>query len=415
MNSDSRAKKTSVGIACLVAACSSLPALEGCAPPPVTAGHRLAENGEPIARLATWQGRMVLTGELQAVRAEKIHVPRTPTWRMPIRWLAEDGAVVTRGEKVLELDNAQFTGELAQKQLAESRAGNDLARKRADVAVSLGEKGFAVEEKRILLEKARIQAAIPADVRSLREHQEDQLALARAESELDKAEEDLAAALEASEAELDELQIALDRTREEVATAEQAIQALTLSAPRDGILVVAENEREGRKYQVGDNVWVGLAVMRIPDLTAMKVEARLSDVDDGRIAPGMLATCTLDIYPERRFTGRVTEIAPVAQEDDDQSLRRSFRAMILLDESDPLAMRPGMSVRAEVLEPAIENSILVPRATLDWSGDAPRVLLADGSSVEVVLGPCSAQECVVAEGLSEGVRLRNREPLGGSG
>jgi len=41
--------------------------------------------------------------------------------------------------------------------------------------------------------------------------------------------------------------------------------------------------------------------MRIPDLSTMKVVARLSDVDDGRIAAGDRAVCTLDTYPELTF------------------------------------------------------------------------------------------------------------------
>jgi HlyD family secretion protein len=172
--------------------------------------------------------------------------------------------------------------------------------------------------------------------------------------------------------------------------------------------VVAENRREGRKYQVGDNVWVGLAVMRIPDLSAMKVSARLSDVDDGRISPGMRANCTLDIEPDRTFTGTVTEIAPVAQEDGEHSVRRAFQVVVLLDESDPDRMRPGMSVRAEILLPPVEDVLLIPRGALDWSRDSPQALLADGSEVDVELGACNAHECVILDGLQEGARLRDR-------
>ena len=55
--------------------------------------------------------------------------------------------------------------------------------------------------------------------------------------------------------------IANERVAEgDTLTAEEAIAAMTLQAPRDGILVVATQGREGRKYQVGDNVWVGLSV-----------------------------------------------------------------------------------------------------------------------------------------------------------
>jgi HlyD family secretion protein len=352
---------------------------------------------------------MLLTGELRSVRSEKILVPRTPTWRLPIRWMERDGVTVRQGQKVLELENVQFTGELTQKELAESRALSDLERKRADLEVEVGDRRFTLEERRIALEKARIQAAIPVSLRPLREHQEDQLALARAETEYAKAQASLEAALESSQAELRELEIALTLAREEVQTTRAAIEALTLAAPRDGILVVAENRNEGRKFQVGDNVWVGLEVMRMPDLSQMKVVAQLSDVDDGQIATGMQAICTLDIEPDRSFPGSVKEIAPVAQEDGTQSLRRAFRVVVLLDESDPEMMRPGMSVRVEVLLPAVEDALLVPREALDWSGPSPRALLADGSASVVSLGRCNAHECVVRDGLDAGARLRPRD------
>ena len=54
---------------------------------------------------------------------------------------------------------------------------------------------------------------------------------------------------------------------------------------------------------------------------------------------------------------------PVAQEDDNQSLRRSFRVVIRLDDSDPERMRPGMSVRAEVLPLPLTDAIEVYNPT----------------------------------------------------
>jgi len=380
----------------------------GCSPRSATASEEppAVDPGTLTVRLGSLQSRLLLTGELEAVHSEKIFVPRTPSWRLPIRWLEQDGARVAEGQKILELDNSQFTGDLEQRRLDRSRARNDLMRKEADQKAEVADKAFALEQRRVQLEKARIDADVPEALRPLREYQEFQLALARAEFEHAKAKEDLAATLRASEAEIEELRIALRRAADEIATAEQAIAALSITAPRDGILVVAENRGEGRKFQVGDNVWVGLAVMSIPDLTAMKVVARLNDVDDGRIAPGQRALCTVDAYPDAAFAGRVTEIAPIAQEDRDQSMRRSFRVEIRLDQSDAERMRPGMSVKTEVLPPAFAEALVAPRAALDLAGQPPRAYLADGSVAEVRLGPCTSMACVVEEGLDEGTRLR---------
>lgn len=374
----------------------------GCGSP---AGRSEASATTEVTR-GVFRSRVLLTGELQAVESSKIIVPRTPTWQMPIRWMEADGASVVEGQKVIELDNTEFSGDLEQNRLAESKALNDLMRKEADVAVDVADKEFRVQQALVHWEKSRIDAEVPEPLRTRREHQEAQLALAKAAVELEKAKEELRASRDAAGAELEELRLALEQARYEVRVAEEAIEALTLRAPRDGILVVADNRREGRKFQTGDTAFVGLAVASIPELTSMQVEALLSDVDDGKIAPGMRAVCVLDTYPEERYEGVVAEITPVAKEQGRESRRRAFRAVIRLSRSDPERMRPGMSVRAEVFPPARTDVLLAPRRALDLSGDRPVALLRDGSSVDVRLGPCSVSQCVVEEGLAEGQRLR---------
>lgn len=399
-------KRIESRLACLaLAGLVILPAL-GCAsssPEPQAANPR---DRELRVRRGTFQSHVLLTGELQAIEADRIVVPHTPAFRIPIRWMEEDGAWVTEGQKVLELDNTQFSGTLEEQRLAESTTLNQLMQKEADISVDSADKQFAVERARITLEKARIDASVPAEVLARREFQERQLALARAEVEHEKTLEELRTAREAGQAELEELRIKLAKVRDELRTAERAIDALILRAPRDGILSVAENRREGRKYQVGDQAWVGLSVMEIPDLSAMKVEATLSDVDDGKIEVGMQARCTLDTYPDEVFTGRVVEITPVASEQGWMSLRRAFDAVIELDTADPERMRPGMSVRVEVLAAPEQEALVAPRAALDFSGEQPTMTLANGTRVGVTLGACNAMECVVEDGPGEATVLR---------
>lgn len=361
-----------------------------------------------VVRRGDLRPRLLLTGELASARAVELKVPRTPSWQVQIRWLAEEGTAVRAGDRVAELDNSSFTGELEEKRASAEDATTELARKQAEARSSLAEKQFAVEQKRNELDKARIAAAVPPDLLSAREHQDRQLAVRRAEVELAKAEKDLAALREGSAADLELQRITLHRSEREIAQAETAIQALTLRAPRDGIVVAADHPWEGRKLREGDNVWVGMTVAVLPDLATLEVQAALSDVDDGRVKPGMEAICTLDAYPGQSFHGRVVDISAVAKELPRQPLLRSFPVRIRLDRLDPAKMRPGMSVRVEVLGPAVRGGLLVPRAALDFSTERPRALLAGGGTREVRLGPCDASFCVVEQGLDDGARLRGR-------
>ncbi len=382
----------------------------GCGRAPASVG--LPEGATLPRDLAVRRGefraRFLLTGELQAVRADEIVVPRTPVGMIPIRWMEADGATVTAGRKILEFDNAAFASDIEERRLALTQAENDLTKADADARAQIEDREFSVEQKQVALEKAQIEAAVPEELLDRRKYQERQLALQRTQVELDKAREDLESGRETTQADLDNRRIAVEKAKREIAIAEGAIESLTLRAPRAGILIVADHPNEDRKFQVGDIAAVGWTVMRIPDLRAMRVEAQLSDVDDGRIAVGMPVVCTLDTYPGITFPGRVAELTPVAQEPVRQSLRRGFRVLVALDATDPERMRPGMSVKVEVESNRVERALLAPREALDLSATPAKAFLADGGSSDVRLGPCNARECVLEGGLAEGARLRPR-------
>jgi len=350
----------------------------------------------------------LLSGELRAVSGHPVVVPDLPEWETTIRWIVEDGSEVSEGERLVELDTAQIAIQLEDKESARLQKLNELANQEAQVAKSLAEKEFAVERARIALDRAVIDADVPEDVQSRRQFQESQLALEQARVAYEKAVADAAATQEASAAQLDVLNVDLVQAEREVQEAQRAIETMVLAAPRDGIVVVGENWREDRKFQAGDMVWVGFPVLEIPDLSAMMVEARLSDVDDGKIAEGMRTLCTLDTYPDSPVAGVVTEISPVAHEAGRRSMQRYFRVAVNLDTSDPDLMRPGMSVKVEVETTSLSDVALVPREALAFEDDGVYVVLARGGREPVQLGPCNVLDCVLEDGPPVGTPLGSR-------
>ena len=386
-------------------------ALAGCARNEATT--EVPDRGravEPEAR--SWRGELrrtfVLTGQLEAVTGHPVIVPQNPTWQVNVRWIQDDGAAVEAGDTVVELDTTQTVGDVAQKRIEAETALGELVQKRAEVEVQLADKQFAVTQAATTAEKARLRAAVPEELVDRRQYQENRLAAERERVAHENAVADLEAYRQSSEREIEVLRIALDKARREIQRAEQALAAMVLRAPRSGIFVVGEHPWEGRKVQVGDSVFVGLVLAEIPDLSEMRVRALLSDVDDGEIATGMPATCTVDAYPEQPVGGVVREIGAVAQEERGESTRRHFQVLVELERSDPRIMRPGMSVKVEVETARRDGVLLVPRASLVFDDAAPRVLLGDGTLHEVVLGECTASACEIVNGLEEGLLLGRR-------
>jgi hypothetical protein len=381
-------------------------AVAGCSSPGVSRLVPVAGPEEPDLRVrrGDFEGRVLLTGELRAVHAESIVVPRVPRYQTSIRWMEADGTVVSAGQKVIEFDNSSFASDLEEKKLALTQATTDFEQKKAELRGLLAQKELDVEQRRIALEKARFEAEIPEALLPRREYQERQLLFEKARVESDKADEALVAARRGAEEEEIQRRIAIDKARREIDLAQSSLGALVQSAPRDGILVVA-NSWDGRKLQIGDPAWVGMTVMQIPDLSQMEVEAALSDVDDGRIRAGMPATCTVDAYADSPLRGTVKEISPIATEPRRSPSRRVFTVIVSLAASDPARLRPGMSVKVEVATGTETGVLLAPRASLLFDSEKVRAVLADGQEREVRLGACGALECVVLSGLSEGDRL----------
>jgi biotin carboxyl carrier protein len=378
-------------------------------------------TGEPVRTQVVQRGdivdRQFLTGEIRAARSVGLTTPRTDTWQLVIRWLADDGASIKAGDKVLEFDNSSFTEKLAEKHLAVLEAEMALREARDLGAITTATKDTELRQNQIALDKATVRAGVPADLLAGRDAQERQLARKRAEVAVDKATHELAAQREEAALQERVKQIELDKARSAVATAEAAIAQLVVTAPRDGLVVLEDHPWLGRKMRIGDTVQPGMTILSLPDLgEPMAVRAELSDVDDGRIAVGMVGTCTLDAYPGDATPCTVARMTPVARNKGESSLRRSFAIDLDLGAAPgtPSAtrMRPGMSVKVMLRPHAVTGAIVVPRGAIVAPEPAPgnpgaadhrpKVRLASGELRDVKLGPCDAQGCAAEAGIAVG-------------
>ncbi|MFT3695399.1 MAG: HlyD family efflux transporter periplasmic adaptor subunit [Kofleriaceae bacterium] len=336
--------------------------------------------------------RSVLTGELRAPSAVDFVVPRTDQWEIAIRWLAEDGAEVKAGDRIVEFDNSSVTNTLEQQRLAltDAEMAYRSAKDLSDIDTQA--KKNAVEQHKVALEKAKVKADVPPDLIATRDLQERKLDEKRMEAELAKSISDLDAQQREAKLDMEVKQIELDKAKRAIANAEATIDAMSLKAPKDGIVIVSNHPWEGRKWRISDTTQPGMSIATMPDVTqAMEVHSELSDVDDGRVVPGQAGTCTLDAYPNEPIGCKVSAITPVARMKGNQSLRRAFDVKIALEKTDQTKLRPGMSVKIVMPKPAGAPQLLVPRgAKLDAS---------------IKLGACDAQHCIVESGLTEGQQV----------
>lgn len=350
----------------------------------------------------------LLTGETAAVRSLDLTPPRSDSWELQIKWIAEEGAEVRAGDRVIEFDNTAVVQSLEERRLKGIQTRLERESKEGALAPEKERKRAAREKAEVEVEKARLDAAVPIELRARADWYKMQVGLREKETALQKAVDDERTFEASSKADIEVLRIAEEKARRDLDAAEKALDLLSVKAPRDGIFIVAPHFNEDRGYQQGDTVFPGLRVASIPELAEMQVVAALPEVDHGRVEVGLPARCVLDTYPDQVFEGRVEDVAGVADAPrrGRAAARSGFRVRLSLAKTDPARMRPGMSVRVEVIRKRWEKALLVPRAAVVRVGEATFVKPRGFSArTPVRLAACLAVDCVVESGLKEGDRV----------
>jgi HlyD family secretion protein len=353
----------------------------------------------------------LLTGDLRAVRSVSVNTPRGEG-ELQIRWMAEDGSEVEEGDRLVEFDASRLIQTIEERRLKLRQAENDRESRERSAAAEAERKRVVVDKAEVEVEKARIDAVVPRELRPAVEWRKLQATWQEKKAALEKARLEREANAVSSRSEIATARATEDKARREVAAAEKALASTSLVAPKAGIFLVGNFWQWGpegpRKLQPGDTVWSGYTVGTIPDPSEMEVQAALAESDHGRVAPGMKARCVLDTYPGRVFEGRVEEVGSVARESGrgwfSSATRPGFPVRVSLARTDPL-MRPGLSVRVEVVRAAWESALSVPRGAVRFEKEGPVVRRAGGAVAKLRLATCTPVECVVESGLEEGDRV----------
>jgi HlyD family secretion protein len=362
-------------------------------------------------RRADVEDVFLLSGELEAVHSTSIQTPRSDS-ELQIRWMAEDGASVKEGDKVVEFDASRLIQGLEERRLKVRQAEIDLEGKERTAEAEAERKRVAVEKAAIERDKARIDANVPRELQPAVDWQKKQNSLHELEAAFEKARLDEEAYRVAGPADVAVARVAVEKARRELDSSERLLAAMTTVAPKSGVFLVGNFWQWGpegpRKLQPGDTVWPGYPVATIPDPSEMQVAATLTEVDHGRVAPGMAARCILDTYPDRIFEGRVEDVGAVAAEASagfrPPGARAGFSVRVSLAHADAV-MRPGLSVRVEVVRKRWSHALVVPRRSARYEGRRLVVERSSGSSRTVPVEACTPLDCVVASGLEEGDRV----------
>ncbi len=296
----------------------------------------------------------VLTGELVAAEAEYFRVPPSARWQIKLVWMIEEGSEVAPGQAVARLDPGDTQDSLVDRQDRLQKKRQEVALHEAQAQLDQLDKELEVARTQAAYEKAKLDAAVPRQVLEGKDYRTRQLELKKKKDEFDAARMALQVTLATRLATEATDQIEIAQLEEEIARYEGILDALVLRAHRPGIVVYGEHPWWGRKFQEGDQVQLGFTIASIPDLTTLEVHAWALEADLPGIFPGQQARIRLDAFPDREYHAQVVAIGVSGEKRSLWGRAPYFPITLRLEEIDTSIMKPGMSVRCELM-PAEES------------------------------------------------------------
>jgi multidrug resistance efflux pump len=355
-------------------------------------------------------------GELRARKSATILapiVPELPWFSYVVASVIEDGTPVKTGDVVLGFDRPTVEEQLAERTrnyvVAEAerrKLEQGLEKERIDLELE-------VERKKKSLEKAKLGVVEGVNFKAEIEVEQSKLDVAKAELELLQAEKALAAFAGKRRTTLAVEKVKVDYSLREKLAFERLLGEIDVRSPADGLLyrpltqlARVNNERvaSGKTVRGGDKI------LEIPDLSAFDVHFYVRQRDATLIDVGDTAVVYATILPDTPIPGRVKRKDTFATTRNERlgtkTPEGNLKEMLVVVELEaaPEGLRPGGSVRLEILSKLADQALLLPLAAVRQTapGAPPQVELADGALRSVRLGRATTTFAEVLSGLSEG-------------
>ncbi|MEE3259986.1 MAG: efflux RND transporter periplasmic adaptor subunit [Candidatus Latescibacterota bacterium] len=299
------------------------------------------------------QGEFVISlklkgGELEAVEAENIVAPRV-RGQLKIVELFPEGEQVAVGDLLVQYEQTEFQKKVmdAEQQVESSKA--DLVKTEATQKAEISKLKAEIKNQEANLRLAELKVERMVFEATVQK-EEAQIEARKAELSHQQAIEKLDSQKVVNGAEVKKRRIEIERKERELAKARKELGYTTVNAEKPGLVVYGKMWKGGRheKIRVGDEIWGGVNVISLPNLSRMQVKTFVNEVDVDKLDTGLVATIKLDALPDPTFHGKITSIASIGREKEGEKNVKVFDVMLEIEEEDG-RLKPGMSATSRVI------------------------------------------------------------------
>lgn len=342
---------------------------------------------------------LTIDGVTESVRSTVIVCPEDIEG--VIVYLVDEGSWVETGEIVCQLESDDLSNyhdqlvtalEAFEAELVKTRANQEMQYALLEAQVKSLDAQTAIAN----LDSLSLSYVSPTE-RRLKE-----LEMERATIERNKLANKLKAMETINQSQLRKLELQIQRWTNRVENVREKMGQLTLRATQPGLVVWADSWLTGEKNKIGDQVWGGMPLIKIPDLTQMKVLLEATETQFKQLNLNDSVEFTFDALPGKKAWGRITNLTPVGRPISRASSVKVFDVEATID-SAMVVPEPGLSAHCRIFLKRVPNVIVLPQVALFDVDSLKVVYVKQGRHYEqrqVLTGASSSKLAVIEAGLS---------------
>ncbi|NVK56385.1 MAG: HlyD family efflux transporter periplasmic adaptor subunit [Alteromonadaceae bacterium] len=361
--------------------------------------------------LQPFELKVPVDGELEAASATTIGASsRQP---MTIAWLEKEYTNVKKGQLIARFDAEQLTLDMRKEMLAMMLLEEDMKLNRTTLTQE--ERDVEMDKTLVMKEFAFADEFTVDDLRvysriEIIENMQNKEYLGAKDNYLDWKKDSV---VEQNTSAIDVLDIRKKGSEQKYNQIKAAIESLEIYAPYDGLLVYESNWR-GEKPSIGQTVFPGRPIAKLPDLSQMQAKGYVLDKQAIGLAPGQPVSIQLEAYPDKVFSGSLKSVSGFSRTISRGNPTKYFEVTIEIDDQDSPLLTPGRKLNATIEVSQNEEKLLVPIQAIYNQQGINYVFLRDGNRFhrqQIEIGSKNLHFVEVTNGLDEGdnIALSYRE------
>jgi HlyD family secretion protein len=359
-----------------------------------------------------------IRGEIRPLKSIVLSSPMQ-SGELQILKLAKSGTMVKAGDVLVQFDPSTLQRTIQEKQSEVKQADAEIEQAQALTRIAIEQNATSAMKTGYDIDRAKLEVS-KGDTVSRLDNEQAKLAVIDAQQRERELQVKIKSDQTAAEADVSAKRRKREKALFDLRRAEQGLQNLQLKAPAAGMVNILPNFRSGsmfggqQEFQEGDRAWAGAAILELPDLSSVHLEARLDESDRGRLQSQQDATVRIEALPGKDFKARLETISVLAKVDFTSGWppAKNFDLNLVFLDVDA-RMRPGMTAVARIATERVPDVVLAPAEAIFQRDGAPVVYRLDGSmfvETPVTVRKRGKEQAIIDRGIAPGDRIATRRP-----